>query len=199
MRHTQWLLALAAAALSGCSSVSTNAYVAAGGFPLCGGPDAELGVVAVLPESAWRSNQKEPSERVAMAGRALTRAFSDLPCGSLAPPGGIRPFASWSASLEAGTLEELAASGVETAILVRIEELTPHLLVTFSLPLLWFGASEADFRIRAVHLPSRSVRLDARIDRTTGGPFQLRPAAWSEEELVRALEEVLVGSGQPVE
>jgi hypothetical protein len=164
-------------------------------MPLCTPRRAGLGVVAVLPEAAWRSDQKEAAERLAMAGRALTRAFAALPCGSLAPPGGVRPFSPWAPSPEESVLQPLAEAGIETALLVRIEELTPRLLVTLSVPFLWFGASEADFSIRAVHLPSRSVLLDARIQRITGGPFHLRPPAWSEDELVRALEQVLVGQG----
>jgi hypothetical protein len=187
------LLLAVAAVILGCSSTSTSTYVAAGGSPLCTPREAGLGVVAVLPEAAWRSEQKEATERLAMAGRALSRAFAALPCGSLGPPGGVRPFSPWAPSPEERILQQLAEAGVETAILLRIEELTPRLLVTFSLPFLWFGASEADFRIRVVHLPGRSVLLDARVRRVTGGPFHLRPPAWSEEELVRALEQVLVG------
>jgi hypothetical protein len=49
--------------------------------------------------------------------------------------------------------------------------------------------------MRVVQLPPRTVRLDARILRTTGGPFQLRPPARAEEELARALESALAGGG----
>jgi hypothetical protein len=194
-REMRALVSVLGAVFIGCGTTSTNAYVAAGGFPLCAPQSIGLGVVAVLPETAWRSNQKDPAARLAMAGRALARVFAAIPCGSLEPPGGVRPFAPWSPSPEEDVLQPLSEAGVETAILLRIEELTPQILVTLSLPFLWFGASEADFRIRVVHLPDRSVRLDARIKRSTGGPFQLRPAAWSEEELVRALEEVMAGGG----
>ena len=186
------LLAFVAAVLMGCGTTSTSAYVAAGEFPVCTAQSAGLGVVAVVPETAWRSDQKEPEERLAMASRALSRAFATFSCGSLAPPGGVRAFSPWSRSPEETVLHELSEAGVETAILVRIEELTPQILVTFSVPFLWFGASEVDFHIRVVHLPSRSVRLDAQIKRTTGGPFHLRPPAWAEEELVHALEQLWV-------
>ena len=189
-------LALLAAAvvLSACGTTTTNAYLAAGAEPLCAANGAALGVVAVLPETAWRADQKEPALRVAMAERAIARAFQKLSCGSLAAPGGVRAFERWSDRPEEETLRALAGAGVETVVLLRIEELTPRIGVTFSLPLLWTGASEADFRIRVIHLPSRTVRLDARIQRATGGPFQLRPPEWAEEELERALERVVVGA-----
>lgn len=187
------ILLAAATLLVGCSTTTTNVYLAAGALPVCTRAGDALGVVAVLPEAAWRPDQKDVSERIAMAERALARAFEALPCGSLAAPGGVRPFSPWSRAAEETSLRELAEAGVETAIYLRVEELTPRVSVTLSLPFLWSSTSEADFRVRIVQLPSRTVRLDARIQRSTGGAFQLRPAAWAEEELVRALEEVLQG------
>jgi len=89
----------------------------------------------------------------------------------------------------------LRAEGVDTALFVRIEEPTPRLAVTMPLPIRWWGTREADFRVRAVDVAHGRVRLDARIRRTTGGAFQLRPAAWSEEELLRAFEAVLSQPG----
>lgn len=191
MRSRSLAVPLLAALLAGCGTTTTNAYVAAGATPLCASSGAALGVVAVLPETAWRADQKEPELRVAMAERAIAHAFEKLSCGSLAAPGGVHAFATWSNAPEEATLRALADAGVETAVLLRIEELTPRIGITFSLPLLWTGASAADFRIRVVHLPSRTVRLDARIQRATGGPFQLRPPEWAEEELESALEQVL--------
>ena len=191
------LLAFVAAGLMGCATTSTSAHVAAGELPLCRAQDTGLGVVAVVPETAWRSDQKEPEERLAMARRAVSQAFATLSCGSLAPPGGVRDFSPWSREPEDAVLQELSEAGVETAILLRLEELTPQILVTFSVPFLWFGASEVDFHVRVVHLPSRSVRLDAQIERITGGPFHLRPPARAAEELVRALEQVMGRPGAP--
>jgi hypothetical protein len=149
--------------------------------------------VVVLPEAAWRSDQKEVEKRIAMAERAISSAFSDLPCGRLDEPGGIRAFAPWSDRPESDILSLYASRKVDTIVLLRLEELTPNLLITLSLPFLWSGNNEADVRVRALATDPARVLLDLRIDRTTGGPFHLRPASWSEPELEAALREVLVG------
>lgn len=126
-----------------------------------------------------------------MAARAIARAFADLPCGSLAAPGGVRVFAGWSAAGEGDLISSLRADGVDTVVLVRIEELTPTLAVTFSVPFLWVGTSEADFRVRALRTADGPVILDRRIRRVSNGPFQLRPASWAEPELEAGLRQVV--------
>jgi len=123
-----------------------------------------------------------------MAGRAIGQAFSTAGCGDAVD---VRAFAPWSSELERDRLDALAAEGVDTAIFVRIEELGPTIGVTFSLPFLWVGNSEAQLRLRAIQIPSRQVLLDVGIKRSRGGPFQLRPAAWAETELKAALGSVL--------
>jgi len=181
---------LLAMSVAGCAATRTDRYPAAGDGVLCE-PGATLGTVAVLPETAWRADQKDVPERVAMARRAIAAAVAGLPCGSLDPPGGVRGFDAWSSHPEAGVLIALAAAGVDTAVFVRIEELTPRLMLTFSLPFLWSGSSEADFRVRAVRTDSGEVLEDLRVRRSRAGPFNLRPASWSETELREALRGVL--------
>jgi hypothetical protein len=153
-----------------------------------------LGKVAVLPEAAWRSNQKEADERIEMARRALEAAFQDFPCGSLGEPGGIRGFSQWADQTEGAVLSKLGSQGVDTVIFLRLEELTPRLAITLSLPFLWVGTSEVDFRIRAVAAATGSVEADFRVRRSTGGPFHLRPAAWSGREFETALRSAIVGA-----
>jgi hypothetical protein len=185
---------LLSCSLAGCAATTTKLYLAAGSSPLCG-PDADpLGSVIVLPEAAWRPDQKDVEERIAIAERAISRAFEDLPCGHLEAPGGIRAFAPWSNRPESDILSLFASRSVDTIVLLRVEELTPNLLITLSLPFLWSGTNEADLRVRALATDPARVLLDLRIDRTTGGPFHLRPASWSEPELEAALREVLVGN-----
>jgi hypothetical protein len=72
-------LALAVAA---CSTVDIDETVAAGAPPLCAA-GRDLGKVAVIAETGWRADQKEPAVREAMAERAIALAFAALPCGRL--------------------------------------------------------------------------------------------------------------------
>jgi hypothetical protein len=178
-----------------CASTATRLHLAAGEPPLCR-PEPALGRVAVLPETAWRSDQKQPDERTELAARALETVFSPSPCLGRVE---IRPFASWSSRVEGEHLAALSEEGVTTVAFLRIVELGPTVAVTLSLPLLWYGSSEVEIHLRAVHIPTSRVLLDAHVERSRGGPFQLRPASWSEQELVAALRALVEGesNGSP--
>lgn len=181
------VVAALASVLVGCSSTVVQMHIASGAAPLCSS-SRDLGRVAVVPEAAWRVDQKDVPERLAMATRALDRAFSTAECGDKLE---VRPFAPWSQALEQDRLDSLAAAGVDTAVFVRVEELGPTLAVTFSVPFLWVGTSEAQLRLRAIHIPTGRVLLDAGVKRCRGGPFQLRPASWAESELEASLTDLL--------
>ena len=120
--------------IAGCASTSIKTYRAAGKPIICDGKNDGLGHIVVLPETAWRNDQKEPSKRESMALEEIKNAFQNFPCGNLSAPGGIRDFSSWSSKPESELLKQFSNEGVDTIILLRIEELTPYLYFTFSLP-----------------------------------------------------------------
>lgn len=180
--------------VSGCATTSLQTYRAAGGDTICGRDGHDLGVVAVLPEVVWRRDQKEPENRQAMARVAMEEAFREMPCGKLVPPGGIRVFSSWSARPESDLAGQFSAEGIDTIVIIRVEELTPRLYITFSLPVLWAGSTEADFHIRVLATKTGQVLSDMRVKRSTGGPFNLRPAEWAGNELQAALRQVIGGT-----
>lgn len=177
--------------VSGCASTSVNIYQAAGKPTICDGKKDSLGHIAVLPETAWRKDQKEPAKRESMALAEIKNAFQDFPCGSLSTPGGIRDFSRWSGKSDLELLKQFSNEGVDTIIILRIEEMTPYLYFTFSLPILWGGSNEADFRIRMLSVKTGAVLTDMRVRRNTGGPFNIRPADWSGDELKAALHDII--------
>ncbi|MET0052664.1 MAG: hypothetical protein ABW095_16500 [Candidatus Thiodiazotropha sp.] len=181
--------------LTGCASTTLNTYPAAGRGGLCDG--GSLGTLAVLPEAAWRADQKEPEKRQRMAEAAIQRVFETLPCASLEAPGGIAPFADWSARAESQLTADYWSRGVDTIAVIRLEELGPLLEITFSLPFLWSGANEADFRIRVLATRTGEVLQDLRVNQVTRGVFNIRPASWSEEELEAGLRAVIGVAGDP--
>jgi hypothetical protein len=126
-----------------------------------------------------------------MAIGEIKNAFQNFPCGNLNPPGGVREFSGWSGKTESQLLGEFDREGVDTIILLRIEELTPRMFFTFSLPVLWGGSNEADFHIRVLSVKSGEVLSDMRVKRYTGGPFNIRPAKWSGDELNAALRKII--------
>jgi len=179
--------------LSGCATTSTKVYRGAGKATICNTKNT-LGVIAVLPETAWRQNQKEPIKRKLLALEEIKSAFQKFPCGSLSSPGGIKEFSNWSGRSESKLLRQFSKQGINTIIIIRIEELTPYIYFTFSLPILWGGSSEVDFHIRVLSVKTGKVISDMRIRRNTGGPFNVRPAKWSRYELRAALRSIISGS-----
>ena len=168
-----------------------HTYQAVGKNTIC--DDKDLGKIVVLPEAAWRVDQKEPDKREAMALEEIEKSFQQFPCGSISYPEGIREFSNWASEPESELLKQFSGEGVDTIIIIRIEELTPRLQVTFSLPFLWAGSTEADFRIRVISVKTGAVLNDMRVKRLTGGPFNIRPAEWSRIELNSALGKIIDG------
>ena len=177
--------------IAGCATTSTQIYLASEKTAICSRNSKNLGYTAVLPEAAWRKDQKEPAKRELMAIEEIKKAFDNFPCGNLSVPGGVREFAKWSRKSESELLKYFSDEGVDTIILLRMEELTPRLYFTFSLPLLWGGSNEADFRIRMLSVKNGEVLVDMRVLRSTGGPFNIRPAEWARDELQAALHNII--------
>ena len=150
-----------------------------------------LGSIVVLPEVAWRRDQKEPIKREQMALNEIKKAFKEISCGNVSLPDGVKQFSNWSGVSEAKILEKFSNEGFDTIIVIRIEELTPQLYITFSLPFLWSGSNEADFRVKVMSIKSGKVLNDMRIKRVTGGLFNIRPAEWSKDELYAALLKIV--------
>jgi hypothetical protein len=175
--------------ISGCTTTTMHTYRAGGNKSICVGKN--IGNVAILPEVAWRDDQKEPGKRELMALEEIERSFRGISCGNISAPGGIREISNWSNRSESDLLDKFADEGVDTVILIRIEELTPRFHFTFSLPFLWGSSSEADFRIRALSVKSGVVLIDMRVKRFSGGPFNIRPAEWARIELNTALDAII--------
>ncbi len=193
MRKTMYFLMFVTALfVTGCATTTISKYQAVGESTICNGNN--LGSIAVLPETAWRPDQKEPELRSMMALEAITKSFQIIPCGNVSKSGGIKEFSNWSSRPESELLTRFSAEGVDTLIIIRIEELTPRLNFTFSLPFLWGGTNEADFRVRVISVKTGAILNDMRVKQVTGGPFNVRPAEWSRADLNSALHKVINGS-----
>lgn len=190
MRNTKITFSLIIyAMLSGCATTSTSTYKTVDNEKICS--NTYLGKVVVLPEAAWRYDQKEPQKREKMALEEIEKVFSSFPCGHISQENGIREFSNWSSKPESELLNQYISEGIDTIVMIRIEELTPRINITFSIPFLWSGSNEADFRIRVLTTKTGAVLNDMRVKRQTGGPFNIRPAEWSRIELNSALQELI--------
>ena len=177
--------------IAGCATTSTKIYQMSEKAAICSRNSKNFGYTAILSEAAWREDQKEPAKRELMALEEIKKAFDNFPCGNLSAPGGVREFAKWSRKSESELLKDFSNEGVDTIIILRMEELTPRLYFTFSLPFLWGGSNEADFRIRMLSVKTGEVLVDMRVIRITGGPFNIRPAEWARDELQAALHNII--------
>lgn len=125
-----------------------------------------------------------------MALKEITDFFQDKACFPDHSQGKIQveKFSNWSNMPEDKLLKQFALKEIDTVIHLRIEELTPNFYFTFSLPFLWGASSEVDFRTRVLSTKNGTVLSDIRINRATGGPFNIRPTQLSTDELRGALE-----------
>ncbi len=177
--------------ISSCASTRVYTYSIDGKETICNKDSIKLGSIVVLPEAAWRKNQKEPEKREVMALNEIKKAFKGISCGNVSLPNGIKTFKNWSGVSENNILSQFSAEGFDTIIIIRIEELTPKLNITFSIPFLWSGSNEADFRVKVISVKTGKVLNDMRIKRETGGLFNIRPAEWSKDELYYALHNIV--------
>jgi len=184
-------LFLIAIHVSACTTTSMSTYSIDKSKSICNEKNTELGTIVVLPEAAWRADQKEPEKREEMSLEEIKSVFKNIPCGKIASPDGVKNFSNWSDIPEAEMLNGFSNQGIDTVIIIRMEELTPRLEITFSIPFLWGGYSEADFRVRVISVKTGHTLTDMRIKRVTGGPFNVRPAEWSREELNAALHSII--------
>ncbi len=174
--------------VSACASTRTYTYNTVQREAICDKANTDIGNTVVLLETAWRSDQKEPVQRQQMAFEEIEKAFMNFPCGNIVIPGGIRNMPTIP---EGEMLNNFSNEGIDTVIIIRVEELTPKLEITFSIPFLWSGSNEADFRIKVVSVKTGNIVTDMRVKRVTGGPFNIRPAEWSRAELNAALRSVI--------
>lgn len=177
--------------ITGCATTNVYTYSINRKESICDGNNVDLGSIVVLPESAWRKDQKEPIKRNKMALNEINKIFKNIPCGNISSVAGIKEFSNWSGMPEAEMLKNFSNESIDTIIIIRIEELTPRLEITFSVPFLWIGTNEADFRVRVISVKTGEVLNDMRIKRVTGGPFNIRPAQWSRYELNAALQRIV--------
>lgn len=179
------LAGLALLALAACASTERQNSVSVGSPPLCA-RDAQLGDVVVAPLTRWRPDQKEKEDRAAIAQGAIGEAFKGVPCAASVRVLPIAPDGDVSAKLA-----QAKAEGAETAVVIRVDELGPILIVSF--PALWSTWSDVRFNLEAVDLASGATKLKLDHHRKVGGAFDVRGVGPLQAEMEAALGEVIAG------
>lgn len=92
MKVISYVIIFITMSITGCATTITKIYHAAGAHAICDEKGHRLAHIAVLPETAWRSNQKDTEKRELMALEEITKVFQGIPCGNISTPGGIMNF-----------------------------------------------------------------------------------------------------------
>jgi len=150
-------------------------------------PGVSFGKVVVAPLTRWRTDQKEPEVREAIAMKAINTAFAATPCAAGAT---IFPIATDDTSV--ARLGQARMEGANTAILVRIDELGPIGVLSF--PALWSTWSDVQFTLDVVEVATGNVLRSIPHRRQKGGAFEMRGLEPLQAEMEIALRDVLLGA-----
>ncbi len=149
--------------------------------------------IIFLWETAWRKDQKEPDLREQMIRESMNNILENFKCSAQFNFNTKIENINWGSQLESAIIQKYSQRGFDTIVLIRVEELTPTIQITLSLPFLWSSTNEADLRIRAISVKNQKILMDRHIKRVKGGVFQLRPASWSRYELEAILRQITSG------
>lgn len=170
---------------SGCASSQIHNEVLQGVSPQLQPAGPYFGKISLRPETRWRADQKEPSVRERIALAAMDQVFRDAPFGQVAE---TRAFSVWSSESEQH-LDEARSAGIDTVLVVTVEELGPLFYV--SVPILWSSYSDIKFEIKAIKVLTGETILNLKHHRVVGGPFQLRGLWPLQSEMEIALRDAL--------
>lgn len=153
--------------------------------PLCA-PGVSLGKVVIAPLTRWRSDQKEPEVREAIAMRAIKAVAPAIACASASRVLEIAPDAG-----PGGAMAAAKADGAATLLLVRMEELGPIAILSF--PALWSTWSDVKFTLDAVAVQTGESLRSIPHHRQKGGAFETRGLEPLQGEMEAALKDVILG------
>ena len=177
MLRGRWLVRIVlfisafASLISGCHVTSVKFYTIGEKPPLCR-PSESKAEVLVYWGTAWRSDQKEAQRREEMVSKAMVDFFTTNRCFS---PLKITKTIAEREALSLSDSEVLKAAnskhpGAEKIFLIRIEELSPNLILYLS-PILWETKNEVWLRVRSINAKTGSLEADVSTHWTRGGPF----------------------------
>lgn len=181
--------------VAGCSSIAVSYHAVGVEPPLYKAKDSGEKII-VYWGTAWRANQKAPSRREALAARGIAEFFSSNPRWETLRIS--KSIAGRDALLATDTeaVSEAKAAGADRVLVIRIEELGPHVMVYLS-PILWQTQNEVLLHVCAINCQTGRVEADVSTRWVRGGPFTLLGADSLPVDLAGALKAVFLGRGTP--
>jgi hypothetical protein len=182
-------------AVGGCSSITVTYHAVGDGPPPYKAKDSREKIV-VYWGTAWRTNQKEPSKREAMAARGIAGFFESNPrFETLFISKSIAGREALLAT-DGEAVSEAKAAGADRVVIIRVEELTPNLMFCL-LPVVWRTENEISLHVRSIHCGTGRVDADVSTRWGRGGLFTMLGAKSLPVDFEGALKAVFFGKDAP--
>lgn len=185
MRLNHFVGSLFVVLAAGCASAPPGAENFPVQAPICA-PGVSLGKVVVAPLTRWRSDQKEPAVREAIAIKAVEAVAPAITCASSVKVLGVAADAKFAEELSTAK-----AGSADTALFIRIDELGPIAIMSF--PALWSTWSDVKFTLDVVDVQSGTTLRSIPHRRQRGGAFETRGLDPLQAEMEAALKDVILG------
>ena len=175
----------------GCSSITVTHNAVGIHPPLCK-TELPKEKVAVYWGTAWRTDQKEPEQREALAEKTIKEFFETKLC--FEPILISRAIAGHDALLSTDTeaISKASELGVDKILIMRIEELGPNLILYLS-PILWQTKNEVLLHVRMINPKTENLEAAVTTHWARGGPFTFLGAGSLSTDLSGALNAVFFG------
>ena len=188
------ILTAAAFLLLGCSSTQLTCHTRGMEPPWCKN-GLHGSTVAVYWDTAWRRDQKEIERRETLFAKEIGVFFGTNECVKtvrIARSIGNKPI---SMCTDAEIASDARASGADKAIVMRLEELGPNLMLYLS-PILWQTQNEVLLRTKVLDSRDGSIVTDTVSHWYRGGPFLLLGTRSLHKDIDGTLEALFLGGGK---
>jgi hypothetical protein len=180
---------------TGCASIRVTHHATGTPPPLCGA-GASWGKTVFFWGVAWRADQKEAATREGLAASTLSEALRSNPCFETLAVSRTVDGRDALLATDDSIVTAARTAGAESAVVIRIEELGPNLMLYLS-PILWQTQNEVVMRVRHLDGKGGTLKTDVSTRWTRGGPFTLLGANSLDADLRGALNAVFFGDSTP--
>lgn len=175
--------------LVGCATTTVETSGAALQHPLCAPNDPKLSV-ALYWEPQWRSDQKEPPVREALAQRGIEQFVAEHACLFVTELRRLPAEAGVPGDSELLQMASKADAKPERVVFVMLRELGPRLLI--SAPVLVEGGTEVVIEVRVLDAATPQVLANFRTRWRNGGKFVIKGIKSLDKDMSAALRTALM-------
>ena len=151
--------------------------------------------IVVYWDTAWRINQKDVGLREKLLDERITMFFSKSDCFSTIKIARNIGGKSITLCSDSEVFSDARSMGAEKAVVIRIEEAGPNLMLYLS-PILWQTKNEVLLRLKVIDSISGAIESDISSHWYRGGPFMLLGTTSLHKDIDGTLEAIFYGEKQ---